>query len=144
MIPISHLSLDIDRPISGWPAFFAERGIEVLENDLGRSAVRREIFGELLTERRERETRLAAEQARKVGSLKPSLVGGGVPAVEGMDAHESMMAAPGYTTVREEFGRPAPTFLDDMLAEGRRADAAKRAEAEMLKKTQRVLDGRDG
>lgn len=55
-----------------------------------------------------------------------------------MDAHESMMAAPGYTTVREEFGRPAPTFLDDMLAEGRRADAARRAEAELLKKAQRL------
>ena len=142
-IPISHLSFDAAEPIGGWLSFFAERGIEVVEDDLGRPAVPRQILGELLTERREREARLAAEQARKAESLKPSLVGGGVPAVEGMDAHESMMAAPGYTTVREEFGRPAPTFLDDMLAEGRRADAAKRAEAEMLKKAQRVLEGRD-
>ena len=27
-IPLSHLSLDLAEPLSGWPAFFLKRGIE--------------------------------------------------------------------------------------------------------------------
>ncbi len=46
-------------------------------------------------------------------------------------------------TPQEEFGRrPKPNFLDEELAEGRRQAAELRAEAELLEKAQRVLDGR--
>jgi hypothetical protein len=61
-----------------------------------------------------REAREQAEQAER----EPIVVG--VPAVEGLSAFESMIAAAGYTSVNAEFGRPRPTFLDDERAAGQR------------------------
>jgi hypothetical protein len=54
-VPISHLSLDASEPVAGWLAFFAERGVELVEDDLGRAGVPRRVLGELLTEQRERD-----------------------------------------------------------------------------------------
>jgi hypothetical protein len=140
LIPVTHLSLDLDEPIDGWTPVLLERGVEIAEDDLGRPCVRREVLGALLREGRERLARIEADAAARAAAVVAP-VAVGVPSIEGMDAHESMMSAPGYTTVREEFGLPAPHFLDEQLEAGRRADADKRAEAELLKKAQRVLDG---
>jgi hypothetical protein len=143
-VPLSHLGLDIDEPMSGWPAFFAERGVELVQDDLGRTSVRREVLGELLADRREREARLAEEQAEKVAAADRTPVAVGVPAGEDLSAFETMVAQPGYQTLEDELGRPKPNFLDAELAEGRRREAEKRAEADLLKRAQAVLEGRDG
>jgi hypothetical protein len=61
-----------------------------------------------------------------------------------MSALESLVAGdPGYQTVAEEFGRPPPRFLEEQLAKGQREAAARRAEAEAVKKARRALDGGD-
>jgi hypothetical protein len=62
LIPISHLSLDLDAsPAGGWDAYLDGRGIPVVFDDIGRMAVARDDARQLLTEKRERE----AEQARR-------------------------------------------------------------------------------
>jgi hypothetical protein len=123
LIPISHLSLDLSEPISGWPGMFAERGVEIVLDDLGRPSVPRQVLGELLAERREREARVLEDQRRRDAERADSKVpvSAGVPALEGASPFESLAAAdPDFTTPRDEFGRPRPSFLDDMLAEGNR------------------------
>jgi hypothetical protein len=47
-------------------------------------------------------------------------------------------------TPNQEFGRPKPNFLAEELAEGQRLEAEKQATTELVKRAQRVLDGRDG
>jgi hypothetical protein len=97
---------------------------------------------ELLAEDREREARMAAQRAEQAAREDP--ISPGVPALDDASAYESMIAAGGVVTPSEEFGRrPAPNFLDEELAEGRRRAAEQRAEAELLEKAQRVLQGRD-
>ena len=144
-IPLNHLSLDLDTPVGGWPAFFAERGVEVVEDDLKRLSVRREVLGELLAEREE-EFRVAALRAEQAAALRTP-VPAGVPAQEGSSALESMMMAPGYVSAREELGngRVSVTqeLLDERLAEGQRQAAYAEAEAEAVAGARRLLDGRD-
>ena len=141
-VPLSHLGLDIDEPMSGWPVFFRECGIEMILDDIGRLSVRRRVLGELLSEREEQEARVAAERAEQAAALMTP-VPAGVPALEGATPFESLVAAGGVVSPAQEFGRhPAPNFLDEELAAGRRQAAEQRAEAELLAKARRVLDGR--
>lgn len=140
MVPISHLSLDLPQPITGWDRALAERGVEIVLDDLGRPSVPRHVLGELLSERREREARLAAERAERAAAPRAP-VPAGIPAVEDSSAFESLVAAdPGYTTVREEFGKPSPNFLDEELAEGQRQRRAELAERKALRKAKQTLD----
>jgi len=60
LIPIRHLSLDLDEPVNGWTQALLERGVEIIDDDLGRPCVRREVLGDLLREERERLARIAA------------------------------------------------------------------------------------
>jgi hypothetical protein len=60
-VPLSVLTLDLAEPVEGWHAFLAARGVEVVDDDLGRASVSRDAARQLLTEQRERE----AEQARR-------------------------------------------------------------------------------
>ena len=136
LIPLSHLSLDLSEPISGWPAMFAERGVEIVLDDIGRPSVPRQVLGELLAERREREARVLEDQRRRDAERadRKVPVRAGVPAAgEGLSAFESMVAGPGYQDPRSEFGRPPPSFLEEQLQEGRRADAERRRAAAALK-----------
>lgn len=143
LIPVSHLGLDLDEPTSGWPTFFAERGVEPVEDDLGRASVPRQVLGDLLAEHREREALVAAQCAKQAAALEAP-VPVGVPALDNATPYESLVAAGGVVTPSQEFGeRPRPNFLEEELAEGRRRDAEKRAEAELLERAQRVLEGRD-
>jgi hypothetical protein len=122
-IPVSHLNLDLDEPVSGWLSFFAERNIEVSSDHLGRPSVARWILADLLDEQREREARLAEEAAAKAAVLRQP-VGVGVPALEGVGTFESLMAA-GSVSPQEEFGgRPRPRFLEEQLEAGARQQAA--------------------
>jgi hypothetical protein len=144
LIPISHLRLDLAEPISGWASALLERGLEILVDDLGRPCVRREVLGDLLREDRERLARIEAESAERAAAAVAPVPAAGIPALgEGASAMESIMAHdPGYQTATQEFGRPAPNFLAEELEAGRRADADRRSEAELLKKAQACSTGR--
>jgi hypothetical protein len=62
-IPLSHLELDIDAPGNGWAAHLAEKGINVVLDDVGRLCVARGDARQLFTERRQHEAR-----AREIAS----------------------------------------------------------------------------
>jgi hypothetical protein len=113
--------------------FFASKGIEIVEDRLGRASIERHILARLIAEQRDREARLL-EEASETATLKQP-VPVGVPAQEGMSAAESMMAAPGYVSARDEFEQfPRPRFLDEEFARAREhqraeQEAARRKEA---------------
>jgi hypothetical protein len=138
LVPVVLIALEVDEPVE----LVADRlGDAVQLDDIGMRAVRSLTARAFLAGRAEQAARMEDQARALQEGHVPSPVAVGVPSIEGMSAAESLMSAPGYTTLKEEYGLPTPTFLDDMLAEGRRADADKRAEAELLKKAQRVLDG---
>jgi hypothetical protein len=119
------LSLDLETPVVGWELFFADRGIEVASDHLGRPSVARYVLSDLLDEQREREERLAGEAAARATTLEQP-VPAGVPALENAGPYESMMAA-GSVSPAEEFGQWAkPRFLEEALEEGARQQAAER------------------
>jgi hypothetical protein len=102
--PAPHLSLDLSEPVNGWELALSERGVEIIDDDLGRSCVHREVLGDLLREERERLARIEAEGAAAVAAPLPS----GIPALEdGSWPLASIMAGDlGYKSPVEEFGRP--------------------------------------
>ena len=123
LIPLSHLSLDVSEPVVvGWEQLFAERGVEIVLDDIGRPSVPRQVLGELLAEWRERDACLEDQRRREAEHADGKVpVSAGVPALEGASAFESLAAAdPDFTTPRDEFGQRRPSFLQDMLAEGKR------------------------
>jgi hypothetical protein len=68
LIPLSALALDLDAPAEGWPVFLADRHLEIVLDDLGRSAISRDAARRLFDERRENEVRareLAERQERE-------------------------------------------------------------------------------
>lgn len=93
-IPLSVLALDLPVPVGGWPG--------VVEDDLGRPSVPREVARSLLAEHREAEARaarrreeieqrvIAADEARRAAMPKGIPVSA-VP--EGMTAAQLMMLA---------------------------------------------------
>jgi|SRR5215203_3857681 len=50
LVPLSVLSLDLDPPTTGWPAYFAARGVPILEDDIGRPAIVRSDARQLFVE----------------------------------------------------------------------------------------------
>ena len=135
LVPLSILSMDYDPPVGGWETL----GVEVVEDDLLRPAIRREDARKIVQERREQELRDAPHPAE----VPASLVAVGVPAIDGGTPVEALTSRdPAYKTPAEEFGgRPKPNFLEEELAAGARQLAAAKAEAE--RKMRRVLEGRD-
>ena len=120
LIPVSHLSLDVEEPIGGWEKALANRGFAIVLDDLGRPSVPREVLGELITERREREARVLEDQRRRDTESADLKFPAGVPAIDG-SPYEAMVAAGGVILPSEEFGqRPKPNFLDEELAAGQR------------------------
>ena len=95
-IPITHLALDLDEPTAGWAAMLAERGVAVEEDDLGRPSIPRQVLGDLLSEHVEREALVTAQRAELATRKDP--IPAGVPAIEGLTSHESMVAAGGVVT----------------------------------------------
>lgn len=118
-VPVSHLALD--EPIGGWSAFFAERGIEVVEDDLGRVAIRREDARALVEERREWELKSEEEarQRQEEMARKAPPTTGGVPYPEnadsGMSAYEVMRAAAGEEADPNRRVSPQEEFLMQRL-----------------------------
>ena len=64
LIPLSHLELDLPAPATGWLIELDRRGIPVLTDDIGRSAIARDDARQLLDEQREAEARAREVVAR--------------------------------------------------------------------------------
>ena len=94
-IPLSHLSLDLAVPTAGWPSFFSSRGVEVVDDDLGRPAVPRSAVADLIAERAADQERRVREQARRARERKPrpTVPGIRVPAGTTASALAVMVAA---------------------------------------------------
>lgn len=87
LIPLSHLALDLPEPCGvGWAAYLAGRGIEVVNDDLGRASVGRTDARQLFVEHRaaevvKAEKRAAAERAAvEEDRQRRASIWGGVPA----------------------------------------------------------------
>ena len=139
-IPVSHLSLDLDEPLAGWPAYLEAEGIDVIEDDLGRPAISRLVFGAMVraaaTKRKMEAEQSALRVAEAAQAAQRIRVPVSVPAQEGMTPYESLVAADGgIVTPEMEFGigRDKPRFLEDAIDQGRaeieRARVQRRAEA---------------
>jgi len=134
-VPISYLSLDLETPVVGWVAFFEARSVQVFDDSIGRPSVARYVLGDLIAEQRAREARLAEESAANAATLKQP-VPVGIPAREGLSAHENMMAHDGYTSLRDEVERfPRPSFLDEEFA---RTREHQRAEQEVARRKEKA------
>lgn len=127
LVPVRHLLLDLAEPINGWESALLERRVEIVEDDLGRPCVRREVLGDLLRQEREHLARIAAESAARAAAAVAA-VPAGIPALEGGSPPASIMAGDSsYATPQAEFGRPKPNFLAELLEEGQRRQLAERA-----------------
>jgi hypothetical protein len=130
LIPLSVLALDPDvfgeRTPSEWVRLLPD---EIFEDDFGRLCVTATTALALADEHREQKAKRAEAAARRAAQRRPQPVPAGVPAQEGLEAFETMMAEPTYATPRDEFGRPSPDFLTDELEAGRRAAAEAEARA---------------
>jgi hypothetical protein len=84
LVPLSVLELDLAAPsVGGWTAYLAGRGIAVVLDDIGRSAVTRADARRLITERREsaaRQHEAAERQAIELDQRWRAQLPGGVPA----------------------------------------------------------------
>ena len=98
-IALSHLALDLDEPTNGWSAFFRERSIEMLEDDLGRPSLRREDARAVISERQrwERENAESIRHRQEVVARESRPVHPGLPrpphADEKLSAFEVMRGA---------------------------------------------------
>jgi hypothetical protein len=110
-IPLSELERDLPAPVGGWAAELGRRGLVVVEDDLGRAAVPRDVARALFAEAREAEARaarrreeteqrvVAADEARRA-ALPPGIPAGAVPT--GMTAAELMMASDPFPATRRQ------------------------------------------
>jgi hypothetical protein len=86
LVPVSHLELDLAAPVDGWLAELERRGVEIVEDDIGRQAVARDVARMLISEHREnlarqreaveRNERLAEQRDREFRAR----LWGGIPA----------------------------------------------------------------
>jgi hypothetical protein len=63
LIPLSVLALDLPEPVGGWAHELAGRGAVVVEDDLGRPSVPREVARALFAEHREQQEAVARRRA---------------------------------------------------------------------------------
>jgi hypothetical protein len=101
-----------------WELALLERGVEIVDDDLGRPCVRREVLGNLLREDREHLARIAVESAaRAAAAVAP--VPAGIPALENGSAMASIMAGdPSYATPQAEFGARSRSSWTSCSREG--------------------------
>jgi hypothetical protein len=98
-VPLSVLELDLVAPPLGWLIELDRRGIPIVLDDLGRSAVSRADARQLLDEKRENEARrreIAERQERqaiKQDRQRRAQLWTGAPAVEGVLAAALMLQA---------------------------------------------------
>jgi hypothetical protein len=133
LIPLALIALEVDEPVG----LVADRLGDVVQlDDVGLRAIPSAAAREFLTARAEQAARMADQSRRLQEAHKPSPVGRGVPSLsDDASPFESLMAAESshYETPAEEFGRPAPRFLQEEIEQGARQAASARAEAEAKK-----------
>ena len=153
LIPLSVFELDYPKPLGGWEPAFAQRGIEIQLDDLGRRAIDRASARDLITERREwaeRQAEAARKRTDEVARKKPVLPVG-APAQEGLTAIEALMAAEAatgsYSTPKSEFGpgwgNPTQELMDEQFAEGNRRMAERRDQAAARKKARLEAEAKE-
>jgi len=116
LIPLSHLSLDLDAPGGGWPAYLVGRGVPALEDDLGRPAIAYADARQLFAEREAAEVRRrevaarndAKVEAQRLASVRPGIPWWEIP--EGVTPGEAMTAGDKMTGPRRR------TPLEDALS----------------------------
>jgi hypothetical protein len=116
LIPLSHLALELLEPPIGWTAYLASRGIDVIDDCIGRAAITAADARMLITEKREaevrnreamerREAQLIQQDRLRRASLPTGIPAGMVP--DGLRPAEAMMlagesSAPRAMSVREQ------------------------------------------
>jgi hypothetical protein len=99
LIPLSHLSLDLDTPPIGWVAYLNNIGVEIVVDDLGRSAISRVDDRRLFDQHRADEVRkaeLRAESEKRAVEADRQLraqMPAGVKIPDGMSYAEAAMQA---------------------------------------------------
>ena len=137
-VPLSILQLEVDVPLGGWDGMLEQMNIRQLTDHIGRRAISAADARRLLKTVRRRDE-LAVEghdrMFEKLAARRPVPVSGGLPVVEGATPYESLVAAGGVVSPKDEFGgRPKPRFLQDELEAGQRfIDEKKRLAAERAK-----------
>jgi hypothetical protein len=96
-VPLTHLSLDLPAPLTGWAAELRRRGIPVELDDIGRPSISRAAARDLFTEQREseaRRARLQREADQRAAEAAQAQPAAGIPASvipEGVSAAQYLM-----------------------------------------------------
>lgn len=118
LVSIALIAVETNEPVDNVAARF---GDDVVVDDIGMRSVPATVAADFFARRAraaERRKQLLAERFA-AASKSPAPVG--VPAVDGLSAIETMMAADDFQTPSEEFGMVRkPNFLADELAAGQR------------------------
>jgi hypothetical protein len=146
LIPVSHLALDLDVPVRGWEMLLSEQGIDVQTDDCGRPAIARSVFGAMVRDQASMQ-KLQAERAGLLAAGAAQIerrtpVPASVPAVEGLSAYESMVAASDYMSLADEFGPPKPNWVAHELDESARRRADEEAKAGLVAQMRDDLSGK--
>jgi hypothetical protein len=110
-VPLSELARDLPEPAVGWAVELERRGIEIVEDDLGRAAITRAVARAIFAEHRENEVLMArhreeieqrviaADEARRA-AMPRGVPAGMIPA--GLTGGQMMMAADPMSGARRE------------------------------------------
>ena len=126
LVPLSLVAAELGESIGTTERRFHQ---SVTVDDVGLRAVPAGVVRAFFEDRAALQARAAERRKKAREGRRPVSVPVGIPAGEDMSAFETMMSASGYQTVAEEFGRPAPNFLDEELAQGAQAEADRKARA---------------
>jgi hypothetical protein len=119
-IPLTVLQLDHPAPAAGWTAYLAGRGVEIVEDDLGREAISRGDAKILLDEQRKREAKRAELLARADEAAEQfdrewrAQLGVGIPA-SAIPAGMTYAAAVASAELDGVGYRPRATLVADVL-----------------------------
>ncbi len=131
LVPLSLVAAELGESIGTTEQRFVE---SVTVDDVGLRAVPAGVVREFFEEQKARQARVAERRQQQLENKKPTpVVPAGIPAVDDQTAFEALAGSDGYMTVAEEFGRPAPNFLAEELAQGARAEAERREKARVAR-----------
>ncbi len=136
LVPISHLSLDLDEPVVGWDQYLLAEGIDVQTDDCGRPSIARSVFGVMVREQASMQKLWAEQAALRAAELaaaeRRTPLSAGVPAIDGLSTMETVMAAPDYQSPRDEFGNPRVNWIAEQLEGDARRSAAEANQKQRL------------
>lgn len=132
LIPLALIAAEIGEGVDRLALRFGE---EVTVDDVGMRAVSASAAREFFTERAEQKARQEEAARRRREERRPTdRRPAGLPAPEGAETGvEALMMSDKWVSPADEFGRPAPNFLDEELVAGRRAAAEKERAVKKMK-----------